>query len=1032
MRGVITTAAVGLSLLLCSGAGAAPQPQPFGTGDAGGFRNILPAGQNGHADAAQVAAFLSAGARPPHDNDQLAPYTDLLFASPALDANRLDDFFKDATFGVREGEVEHTYSPRDDVTIQRDRGFGVPHIYGSSRDGAMFGAGYIGAEDRLFLMDVLRHVGRAELSSFVGGSEGNREMDRKQWRVAPYTEADLQRQVDQLDDLYGQPGRQVQEDVANYVAGINKYICEAMPANPDCVAEGISSSPTPGSKNGATPVQKLPGAYAAITPDGEPTAKPELFTITDVIATASLVGAIFGKGGGAELDASQVLQAAVDRFGADGNEVFEDFRRAEDPEAPVTTDKPFPYRVPPDSPAPDSAGLPDAGSVDPSEVVVTGASPGLPGGLLEGLSDQEGSASNSLVVSGAESESGRPVAVFGPQTAYFSPQILMELDIHAPAVDGKPAIAARGASFPGVNLYVQLGRGPDYAWSATSAGQDIVDTFALDLCDPANPTAQVDLAATGYRYRGRCEPFEELRRTNRWVPNAADQTPPGSETLLTRRTKLGLEIARARIGGTPVAYVQLRSTYLHEVDSAIGFVDFNTPDRMDTPLEFQQAASRIGFTFNWFYVNGSDTAYFNSGNNPVRPAGSDPDFPVRACPTAATDRCKYEWEGWNPDSFVSAYTPFEEHPQDVNKPFLTSWNNKQAPGYRAADDNFAYGSIHRSEPLDDGINARIAGAEKVTRTELVDAMEDAATVDLRGRKVLPFLIRTLASDGDPRVRDALAKLEAWQRAGAHRRDENGDGVYEHSEAIKIMDAWWPRLVEQQFKPALGEPLYDRLTEMIGIDNPPHTRQGSAYIAGWYSYVEKDLRAVLGDDVAGGFSRRYCGGGDRAACEEVLRTTLREAVAEPRSRVYSDPQCDEADNAALDDQVCFDAIEYTAVGAVTQPLQRWQNRPTFQQVVEVGAEQAAAPAPGPAAAPAPDTSERRQPRRERRSERGERRERRSEAPAPATAPRRTTETGELPFTGFLVALAALLGTLMLGAGVALGRRGRTREVEKETT
>ncbi len=1014
MRRLVTATAVGLSLALCAGAAAAPEPEPFGAGDAGGFINVLPPGQNGHADGSQVAAFLAGGARPPHDQDQLAPYTDLVFASPALDSNRLDDFFKDATFGVKEGQVEHQYSPRDDVTIQRDRGFGVPHIYGASRDGAMFGAGYIGAEDRLFLMDALRHVGRAELSTFVGGSEGNRAMDREQWRIAPYTEADLQRQVDQLDDLYGQEGRQVQEDVANYVAGINKYICEAVPANPACAARGISSSSTPGSKNGATPAQKLPGAYAAITPHGEPTViKPELFTDTDVIATASLVGGIFGKGGGAELSASQVLQAAVDKFGADGNKVFDDFRRSEDPEAPVTTERSFPYRVPPDSPAADSAGLPDAGSLALSPVVTTGGPPGLPGGVLNGLSGLEGSASNALLVSGSESESGRPVVVFGPQTGYFSPQILMELDIHAPEVDGKPAIAARGASFPGVNLYVQLGRGPDYAWSATSAGQDIVDTFALDLCNPANPAAAVDLNATGYRYRGRCEPFEELRRTNQWVPNGGDQTPPGTETLLTKRTKLGLELGRARIGGTPVVYVQLRSTYLHEVDSALGFVDFNTPDRMNTPLEFQQAASKIGFTFNWFYVNGTDIAYFNSGNNPVRPAGSNPDFPVRACPTAATDRCKYEWEGWNPDSFVSAYTPFGEHPQEVNKPFFTSWNNKQAPGFRAADDNFAYGSVHRSEPLDDGINARIAGAEKVTRVELVDAMEDAATVDLRGNKVLPFLIRALAADGDPVVRDALAKLEAWQRAGAHRRDENGDGVYEHSDAIKIMDAWWPRLVEGQFKPALGQTLYDRLMGMIGIDNPPHTRQGSAYISGWYSYVEKDLRAVLGDGVAGGFSRRYCGGGDRAACETVLRTALKEAVAEPRSTVYSDPQCDEADNAALDDQVCFDAIEYSAIGAVTQPLQRWQNRPTFQQVVEVGADQAAAPAP--------EARRRPKPRRERRAER---RERQPEASAPAPVRRDASESGDLPFTGFLVALVALLGVLMAGGGLALRRTMRS--------
>jgi hypothetical protein len=302
--------------------------------------------------------------------------------------------------------------------------------------------------------------------------------------------------------------------------------------------------------------------------------------------------------------------------------------------------------------------------------------------------------------------------------------------------------------------------------------------------------------------------------------------------------------------------------------------------------------------------------------------------------------------------------------------------------------------------------------------ELVDAMEDAATVDLRGSKVLPFLIRVLADDADPEVRDALSVLEAWQSDGAHRRDENGDGAYEHSEAIKIMDAWWPLLVEGQFAPVLGQQLYDRLTGMIGLDNRPHNRQGSAYIAGWYSYVEKDLRAVLGDGVAGGFSRRYCGGGTRAACEAVLRTTLEQAIAEPRSSVYQDADCDEADTAELDDQVCFDAIEYSAVGAIEQPLQRWQNRPTFQQVVEVGADRI------PERAPSADT-----PRKRRREPRAEPTERRPDEPP---APQPAAETGELPFTGFLVAVVALLGALMLGGGLALRRtlRGESRPEERE--
>ena len=75
--------------------------------------------------------------------------------------------------------------------------------------------------------------------------------------------------------------------------------------------------------------------------------------------------------------------------------------------------------------------------------------------------------------------------VAGPQVGYFNPQILMEEDVHAPASADGPGIDAQGAAFNGINLYVQLGRGRDYAWSATSAGQDIIDTFAVRLCEPS-------------------------------------------------------------------------------------------------------------------------------------------------------------------------------------------------------------------------------------------------------------------------------------------------------------------------------------------------------------------------------------------------------------------------------------------------------------------------------------------------------------------------------------------------------------------
>ena len=65
----------------------------------------------------------------------------------------------------------------------------------------------MGAEDRLFFMDVLRNAGRAQLSAFAGGAAGNRAQDHTQWELAPYSEEDFQRQYDLVDEVYGADGR---------------------------------------------------------------------------------------------------------------------------------------------------------------------------------------------------------------------------------------------------------------------------------------------------------------------------------------------------------------------------------------------------------------------------------------------------------------------------------------------------------------------------------------------------------------------------------------------------------------------------------------------------------------------------------------------------------------------------------------------------------------------------------------------------------------------------------------------------------
>ncbi len=291
-----------------------------------------------------------------------------------------------------------------------------------------------------------------------------------------------------------------------------------------------------------------------------------------------MLGAILGAGGGKELDSAVALQAAQKRYGRKrGTKVWKDFRRSEDPEAPVTVlKKHFPYQKPPRKVAKGSLAMPDRGSVRPipparGSTQPTSQPPRSLQSLLPKLDFGRG-LSNALLVSARESRTGRPLAVFGPQTGYFSQQPLFEEDIHGPGMD------ARGMAVIGTP-YVAIGRGRDYAWSATSAGQDYTDTFALPLCEPNGRRPTIN--SMYYRYRGVCRQIEVIEKPLRWQSNLVDPTPSGSETLHAERTLLGLGTARATIKGKPVIYVKLRATYGHEIDrAALAVESWNDPNKI--------------------------------------------------------------------------------------------------------------------------------------------------------------------------------------------------------------------------------------------------------------------------------------------------------------------------------------------------------------------------------------------------------------------------------------------------------------------
>ncbi|WP_194926505.1 penicillin acylase family protein [Catenulispora pinisilvae] len=918
----------------------------------GQCNDILPPGENGSATTAQILWFKTTGNRPSNTDDQLGKYASLVDGYTGLTNSTLGNFFNDSSFGVPANQVTSTLNPggRGDVTITRDTE-DIPHIYGTTRSGTEYGAGYAAGQDRLWMMDVFRHVGRGELSGFAGGAAGNRQLEQQFYLNGAYTEPDLQAQVDRVKNS-GPRGAQAYQDMTDYLAGLNQYIADVK-AGDDFPGE-----------------YDLTGNANILTGDGIQNFQP-----TDLVAIGSVIGALFGAGGGNQVASALVKEAAEAKYGtAQGDAVWNSFREENDPEADLTLHdgQSFPFNGSPANAS--GVAMPDPGSVSPQQIVfdptgsaassstasgttastatvpttATGsaavksatsnanlkADPALAkqansmanGVLPAGLFQTKRGMSNALVVSGQYTDTGNPVAVFGPQTGYFAPQLLMLEEIQG------PGISARGAAFAGLNFYVELGRGADYSWSATSAGQDMIDTFAVTLCNTDGTPATKDSDA--YLYNGVCTPMQQIERDDSWSPTIADSTPAGSYKLIAFRTNFGIVQARATVGGKPVAYTALRSTYQHEVDTIIGFQMFNDPSVVTGPAGFQQAASNITYTFNWFYVDSQHTAYYNSGLNPTRPAQDDPNLPITA-------DAAHQWLNWDPSTNTVANTPFAAHPNSIDQDYYVSWNNKIANGYTAS--GFGDGSIYRSNLLDDRVKGLINSGTKVTRANLTQAMEDAALTDLRGEKLLPELLQVIGTPTDPTQAAAVAELKTWLADGAKRKETTaGSKTYSDSDAIRIMDAWWPLLVQAEFQPGMGSDLYTAMTGVLSVDDSPYggseagvAHKGSSFQSGWYSYVDKDLRSILGESVQGPLAQSYCGGGNLTACRTALLSALSTAVATPAATVYpADSVC------SAGDQWCADSIQQHPLGGITDDQSNWQNRPTFQQVVQYPAHRGA--------------------------------------------------------------------------------------------
>ena len=285
-----------------------------------------------------------------------------------------------------------------------------------------------------------------------------------------------------------------------------------------------------------------------------------------------------------------LLDGLRKRLGPAGGEtLFDDLSERFDADTPTTGTRSFPYDAVPSTRA--GNAILDAGSLKRVQAAGGAAS----AASAQGVTSPHWS-SNFLLVGANRSTTGHPLFVGGPQIGYFYPGLTLEADIKG------PGFQARGVYSPANPGTILIGRGPDFAWSLTSAGSDLIDEYAETLCGGSR---------TRYRYKGRC----------RTMGSVDAGTIVGQGRVRYRTTVHGPVTGYATVGGKPVAISRKRSSFGRDILWQLSFRRA-TMNRITGTRSFVDAFATSPFTFNVGYADDRDIAIFSAGRLPQRDRGA--------------------------------------------------------------------------------------------------------------------------------------------------------------------------------------------------------------------------------------------------------------------------------------------------------------------------------------------------------------------------------------------------------------------------
>jgi penicillin G amidase len=431
----------------------------------------------------------------------------------------------------------------------------------------------------------------------------------------------------------------------------------------------------------------------------------------------------------------------------------------------------------------------------------------------------EGMGSNNWVVSGALSQTGKPLLANDPHLGLSAPALWYFAHLSAPGLN------VIGATLPGVPSVV-LGRNDRIAWGFTNTAPDVQDLY-IERINPANPRQY--------------------------------QTPDGWAEFKTRSEVI-------KVKGQPDVTLEVRETrHGPVITGAVAQADKAGMDAKQHVVAFawtalrpddltMQAGFKLNHAGNWqqfleaardFGAPQQNMVFADVDGNigfiaPARVPVRKPENDLKGLSPAPGWDARYDWAGFIPfDELPRQFNPASQRVVTANHKvvgpeyphFLTS---EWTPPYRA----------NRIEQMLDSM-------PKHTVESFMNIQKDV--LSLAAQELLPVLRKTQATSD--RARAALALLATWN--GAMDADRPEPLIY---------NAWMRTASQQIFADELGEALMKDFWEQRNVHQP--------MVA---ALTNKDGQAAWCADTSKGEAGR------KKQCAEILSASLDMALEDLSKR-----------------------------------------------------------------------------------------------------------------------------------------------------